>query len=98
MRRDRDEKGTDLEYDSDKKEYVPRRITRALVKTTKENHAGKLVWGYCSGWWPGKYIEDNDYTAILCIIKLAHFLRLIACYVILKINNDITLLGILLYT
>ncbi|KAL6437030.1 hypothetical protein ACFW04_004973 [Cataglyphis niger] len=57
MRRDTDDKGTDLEYDSDKKEYVPRRITRALVKTTKENHAGKLVWGYCSGWWPALIID-----------------------------------------
>lgn len=72
MRRDRDDKGTDLQYDNDKEENIPRRITRALIKISKENHTGKLVWGFCSGWWPGKYIEDNDYTAILCITKLAH--------------------------
>lgn len=64
--RNPDNKGTDLEYDSDKTEFVPRRITRALVKTTKESHTGKLIWGYCSGWWPGKYIQDNNYSDILC--------------------------------
>ncbi|XP_029165493.1 uncharacterized protein LOC114936461 isoform X2 [Nylanderia fulva] len=57
MRTSPDNKGTDLEYDSDKKKYVPRRITRALVKTTKENLAGKLVWGYCSGWWPALIVD-----------------------------------------
>jgi len=39
---------------NDKKEDGPRRVTRALIKTKNENHAGKLVWGFFAGWWPGK--------------------------------------------
>lgn len=34
-----------------------RRITRGLTKINKavnENFLGRLVWGCCSGWWPGK--------------------------------------------
>ncbi|KZC12604.1 hypothetical protein WN55_03357 [Dufourea novaeangliae] len=31
-----------------------RRVTRGSTKITKENFVGKLVWGCCSGWWPGK--------------------------------------------
>jgi len=57
-------KGNNLKHDNDKKsESGPRRVTRALVKTKNinENHPGKLVWGFFSGWWPGKYIRDNDY-------------------------------------
>lgn len=57
MRKRSEGKGNDSETDNDKKEYVTRRKTRALIKTGKENHIGKLVWGSCSGWWPGKYIE-----------------------------------------
>lgn len=59
-------KDINLGGDNDKKESGPRRVTRALEKTkkgNKGNHAGKLVWGFFSGWWPGKYIRDNDYRA-----------------------------------
>ncbi|EZA48382.1 DNA (cytosine-5)-methyltransferase 3A [Ooceraea biroi] len=52
-------KDNNLEDDSDKKEYVPQRITRALIKQKKDkgNHVGKLVWGYCSGWWPALIVD-----------------------------------------
>lgn len=58
-------KGNNL-GDSDKMENGPRRMTRALVKTKNynENHVGKLVWGYFRGWWPGKYVKDNDYKVL----------------------------------
>lgn len=66
------DKGNNLEDDSDKKEDGPRRVTRALVKTKnhKENHIGKLVWGFCTGWWPGKYIE---------IIITEYYMQCVAC-------------------
>lgn len=70
------DKGNHLESDSDKKEDGPRRVTRALVKTknTKEYQAGKLVWGFFAGWWPGKYIKNNDRIlhAISCDVFLAN--------------------------
>ncbi|KAG7207015.1 hypothetical protein KM043_000904 [Ampulex compressa] len=34
-----------------------RRITRGSTRINKENFLGKLVWGFCSGWWPALIIE-----------------------------------------
>lgn len=31
-----------------------RRVTRGSMKIGKDLSVGKLVWGYCAGWWPGK--------------------------------------------
>ncbi|XP_072746851.1 DNA methyltransferase 3 isoform X3 [Anoplolepis gracilipes] len=58
------DQGADLECDSDKKQYLLRRITRALAKTSKQNQAGKLVWGKCQGWWPG-VIVDAEHVGML---------------------------------
>ncbi|CAD1477853.1 unnamed protein product, partial [Heterotrigona itama] len=34
--------------------YELRRITRGSMKVSKNLFVGKLVWGHCSGWWPGE--------------------------------------------
>ena len=34
--------------------YELRRVTRGSMKVSKDLFVGKLVWGYYSGWWPGK--------------------------------------------
>ncbi|XP_011876208.1 PREDICTED: uncharacterized protein LOC105566647 isoform X2 [Vollenhovia emeryi] len=60
MRQCARDKGNNLENNSDKKEDGPRRVTRALVKTKKnhkENHAGKLIWGFFAGWWPALIVD-----------------------------------------
>ncbi|KAG5311145.1 DNM3B methyltransferase, partial [Acromyrmex insinuator] len=52
-------KGNNLKHDDEKSESGPRRVTRALVKTKNinENHPGKLVWGFFSGWWPALIVD-----------------------------------------
>lgn len=37
-----------------------RRVTRGSMKIGKDLSVGKLVWGYCAGWWPGK--DFSRYT------------------------------------
>ncbi|XP_033334169.2 DNA methyltransferase 3 isoform X1 [Megalopta genalis] len=34
-----------------------RRVTRGSARISKENFVGKLVWAYCSGWWPALIID-----------------------------------------
>lgn len=71
------DKGNNLENNV-KTEDGPRRVTRALVKVKVENHTGKLVWGFFAGWWPGKYIRDNDYRishAMYCVQNVAREYR-----------------------
>ncbi|XP_078049551.1 DNA methyltransferase 3 isoform X2 [Augochlora pura] len=36
-----------------------RRVTRGLVRISREFCIGKLVWGYCSGWWPALIIDAD---------------------------------------
>jgi len=56
MRQCSPNKGNNLKHYNEG-ESGPRRVTRALIKTKnhKEYHPGKLVWGFFTGWWPGKY-------------------------------------------
>jgi len=68
------QRDNNLEDDGDKKEYTPQRVTRALIKQkmNRGNHVGKLVWGYCSGWWPGEYIESNYYLTCSDTIRIVN--------------------------
>lgn len=42
-----------------------RMVTRGSRKISKENFVGKLVWGSCSGWWPGKKPENCFFSLFL---------------------------------
>ncbi|XP_031774530.1 uncharacterized protein LOC100865871 [Apis florea] len=41
-----------------------RRVTRGSMKIGKDLSVGKLVWGYCAGWWPA-LIVDADHVGML---------------------------------
>ena len=38
-----------------------RRVTRGSIKISKDLFVGKLVWGCCSGWWPGENFKTISF-------------------------------------
>lgn len=41
--------------------YEVRRVTRGSMKISKDLFVGKLVWGCCSGWWPGENFKTISF-------------------------------------
>lgn len=41
--------------------YEARRVTRGSMKISKDLFVGKLVWGCCSGWWPGENFKTISF-------------------------------------